>query len=126
VSGWNIGPLPGNELPVRRIVELFLQEWGGGSWEDVSDPSQLHEAHILRLAIDKALWLLDWKPRWTVREAIRQTARWYRRYLEAPDTMRELSLEQIRAYEAAYQDPPILPLNPVVPDATWAPEATTV
>lgn len=117
-SGWNIGPLPGNELPVRQIVELFLQEWGGGSWEAVSDASQPHEAHILRLSIDKALWLLGWKPRWTVHEALRQTARWYRRYFEAPNGMQEMSIEQIRGYEAAYETPPNLTVAPVVPDVT--------
>jgi CDP-glucose 4,6-dehydratase len=115
-SGWNIGPLPGSELPVRQIVELFLEEWGGGSWEDISDPAQVHEAHILRLAIDKAIWLLDWKPRWTVHEALRHTARWYRRYFTAPAGMRALSLEQIAAYEAAYAAGPNVPVIPIVPD----------
>ncbi len=116
-SGWNIGPLPGNELPVRQIVDLFLEEWGSGRWEDVSDPTQLHEAHILRLAIDKAIWLLDWKPRWTVHESLRQTARWYRHYLDDPRTMRDLSLEQIQDYESAYETAPNLPVAPIVTDA---------
>ena len=122
-SGWNIGPLPGNELPVRQIVEMFLQEWGSGSWEDVSDVSQPHEAHVLRLAIDKAIWLLGWKPRWTVQEALRQTARWYRRYFETPESMRDLCIEQICAYEAAYETPPNLPVAPVVPDVTPGPQS---
>ena len=100
-SGWNFGPLPGNELPVREVVKLFLQEWGEGSWIDISDPKQRHEANILRLCIDKALWQLNWKPAWSVHEALGQTAIWYKRYFEEPEPMRELSREQISAYEAA-------------------------
>ncbi len=52
-DAWNFGPLPGEELPVRRLVELFLQYWGEGTWTDVSDPNQPHEAGVLRLNIDK-------------------------------------------------------------------------
>jgi CDP-glucose 4,6-dehydratase len=63
-SGWNIGPLPGNEIPVREVVDLFIQAWGSGSWIDVGDPNAPHEAGILRLSIDKALWNLGWNPGW--------------------------------------------------------------
>lgn len=101
-SGWNIGPLPGNEIPVREVVELFIQLWGEGSWIDVSDPTQPHEANILRLAIDKALWQLNWKPRWSVHEALQQTVNWYKQYLAEPQAMRQYCLEQINAYEKTY------------------------
>jgi len=36
-SGWNFGPLPGNEIPVKEVVELLIQQWGDGHWVDVSD-----------------------------------------------------------------------------------------
>ena len=74
---------------------------GSSTWTDVSDASQPHEANILRLAIDKALWKLDWRPCWDLDETLRRTAQWFRRYHEAPDSMRQLSLEQIGAYETA-------------------------
>ncbi len=99
-SGWNIGPRPGNELPVREIVELFLQEWGEGCWRDVSNPAEPREAHILRLSIDKALWQLGWKPGWDVRETIRQTVRWYRRYFSGEPDMKAFCMQQIGEYEA--------------------------
>jgi CDP-glucose 4,6-dehydratase len=99
-SGWNFGPLPGNELPVREIVELFLQEWGAGSWNDVSESDKPHESHILRLSIDKAIWQLGWEPRWNVQRTLFETARWYRTYFEQPEMIRELAFEQIADYEA--------------------------
>lgn len=100
-SGWNIGPAAGNELPVREIVELFLREWGHGSWVDVSNADDPHEANILRLAIDKAIWQLRWRPGWDVAQTLRQTVRWYREYYSGRASMREVSLGQIEQYEAA-------------------------
>jgi CDP-glucose 4,6-dehydratase len=99
-DGWNFGPLPGNELPVHEVVDLFLREWGSGSWNDVSESENPHESHILRLSIDKAIWQLGWKPRWNVQRTLYETARWYRTYFEQPDAIRELAFEQIADYEA--------------------------
>jgi len=100
-SGWNFGPSPGNELPVRELVDIFLQQWGDGSWIDESDSNNPHEANILRLSIDKALWQLKWRPCWSVHETLRRTAQWYRRYLDAPESMRDFSYGQIEAFQAA-------------------------
>jgi CDP-glucose 4,6-dehydratase len=100
-SGWNIGPIPGNEIPVREVVKLLLEEWGEGSWIDGSDESAPPEARVLRLCIDKALWELNWKPCWDVRESIRQTAKWYRNRHVAKGNMRDFSLSQIVEYEEA-------------------------
>jgi CDP-glucose 4,6-dehydratase len=100
-SGWNVGPLPGNEIPVSEVVERFLREWGHGSWQEVNDLTQPREAGILRLTIDKALWKLGWKPCWDVHETLRQTACWYRRYFDDQASMQAFSLEQIGHYEAA-------------------------
>ena len=99
-SGWNFGPVPGNELPVRDVVEIFQEAWGSDAgWIDASDPTNMREAHILRLSIDKALWQLDWRPGWDVREVLSRTAEWYRAYFDNHSTMRDISIAQIRAYE---------------------------
>lgn len=105
-DAWNFGPMPGSELPVRDLVERFLGEWGDGDWLDESDPRQPHEAQTLRLAIDKALWELGWRPRWSVDEAIRRTAEWYRRWHAEGASPRELCEEQIEAYMAADRSQP--------------------
>jgi len=99
-SAWNIGPMPGNELPVQEIVERFISEWGSGSWRDASDATQPHEASILRLNIDKAIWELNWRPRWGIDQAIHATIDWYRQHLEGQADMQEVCFEQIAAYEA--------------------------
>jgi CDP-glucose 4,6-dehydratase len=104
-SGWNIGPMPGNELPVQEVVEHFIECWGSGEMIDVSDPNQLPEANILRLCIDKAIWNLAWRPRWSVYQSLEKTAEWYQAYLRAPDNARNISLAQICEYQEALAAP---------------------
>lgn len=100
-DAWNFGPMPGVDLPVCRLVELFLAAWGGGSWQDVGTPNQPPEAAVLRLNIEKSLCHLGWRPRWNTAEAVARAARWYRRYYAGGGpSMREACLEDIAAYEA--------------------------
>jgi CDP-glucose 4,6-dehydratase len=103
-DAWNFGPLPGNDVPVRRLVELFLQTWGEGTWQDVSRPDQPHEAAALRLSIDKAIGQLDWRPRWDVAEAVRRTAQWYRQFHRRElASMRDACLREIEDYQRTGQ-----------------------
>ncbi len=97
-SAWNFGPASGEELPVGKLVELFLEVWGSGSWRDLSAPDAPHEAGLLRLAIDKAIWELDWRPRWSVREAVTRTAQWYQAF-DSTEDMVSRCLADIEAYE---------------------------
>jgi CDP-glucose 4,6-dehydratase len=98
-SGWNIGPLPGNEIPVHQVVSRFLKEWGSGRWEDRSEHHSHREAEILRLSIDKALWELNWKPVWDIDKTIQATAAWYKQWMSNPHSTRDCSLRQIVAFE---------------------------
>ena len=102
-SGWNIGPLPGNELPVSKVVDLFLEEWGRGSWVNAGTEGEPREANILRLSIDKALWRLGWKPAWNIEDTLRQTAAWYKAYLQDPTAMHSFCLQQIAEYEEEFE-----------------------
>lgn len=100
-DGWNFGPLPGNEWPVGELVDEFIAAFGEGSWRDVSDPNQLHEAQVLRLCIDKAMWELGWRPRWNVVQAIRHTAEWYRSWRDGSPPVIDITRGQIEEYTAA-------------------------
>lgn len=80
-SAWNFGPVPGTEVPVGALVDALVKAWGEGEWVDQRSPGQPHEAGILRLSIEKAGWLLGWRPRWTCEEMVTRTAQWYRRVL---------------------------------------------
>jgi CDP-glucose 4,6-dehydratase len=105
-GAWNFGPSSVEAVTVSELVDLFVAAWGSGAWKDASTPGQVHEAHCLRLSIDKAVTLLGWKPRWSVRETIRRTAAWYRSFYQRrePDGregfMRASCMADIADYES--------------------------
>jgi len=100
-GAWNFGPLPGEEVSVRELVDRFLAVWGEGSWQDAGNPSEPHEAGVLRLAIDKALAQLGWRPRWSLAECVERTAAWYRSFRDGTVTsMRRACEADVAAYEA--------------------------
>jgi CDP-glucose 4,6-dehydratase len=81
-GAFNFGPLPAGNLNVGRVVDLVVKCWGAGCWERTAPPAGhggMHEASVLRLDVTKAATLLDWAPRMTAEETIRQTVGWYRR-----------------------------------------------
>lgn len=115
-TAWNIGPLPGNEVPVAEVVRHFIEHWGHGEVVDISDPNQPPEANILRLAIDKAIWELGWSPCWDVYQTISKTAEWYQRYFVDSTNMQAVSLAQIAEYEAELtrvSKPELSPMQPL-------------
>lgn len=101
LSGWNFGPLPGDALPVSQLVELFLKSWGEGRWEHQPSEQTLHEAGVLRLSVDKAVYELGWQPGWNVLQAVTRTAAWYRAFYQGGADMREVCQSDIRDYQLA-------------------------
>jgi CDP-glucose 4,6-dehydratase len=100
-DAWNFGPVPGDEVPVADLVDIFVNVWGEGTWEHVAQASAPKEAAILRLAIDKAVARLGWRPRWRVVEAVERTATWYRQHAKQGGDMAEQCRADIRAYLGA-------------------------
>ena len=101
-SAWNFGPYTGREAPVVDLVDCFSKHWKGGKWEDKSDPNAPHEAGILRLAIDKAMTELNWRPRWDFRTTVQRTAEWYQDYYALPTrSMRDRCHKDIEQYETS-------------------------
>ncbi len=91
-SAFNFGPGAESTRTVRQLVEEILTHWPG-SWRDASDPSAPHEARLLRLSVEKAARLLEWRPVWSFEECVRATVEWYRA-ADAPAITRK----QIAAY----------------------------
>jgi CDP-glucose 4,6-dehydratase len=94
---FNFGPLPGDHLTVKELVEAAIHCWGKGTWKDVSDKTQVHEAALLKLDITRAITELNWKPKLSAGEAIEWTIEWYK---APPELKRTFSLTQINRYLA--------------------------
>ena len=99
-QGWNFGPDSDSEKTVATIANRICDQWPAkDGWVDVSDPAQVHEAHLLKLDSAKARIHLGWKPRWSLDDALDASVAFYREHAKGGD-LRALGLQQIAAYTA--------------------------
>jgi CDP-glucose 4,6-dehydratase len=98
-SPFNFGPNLTSNRTVAELVQELIRNMGG-EWLDASDPTALHEASKLNLAIDKAFHLLDWRPVWDFAETISKTAEWYMKEATGKNPA-ELTRQQIESYRQA-------------------------
>jgi CDP-glucose 4,6-dehydratase len=98
-DAWNFGPAADDARTVEDLVERIITAWGSGAWS-TEIREQPHEAATLRLAIDKATALLQWRPRWHFDEAVARTVAWYKAAHDgaSAEDLRELTRSQIRDY----------------------------
>jgi CDP-glucose 4,6-dehydratase len=100
-KSWNFGPDGSGDATVAEVAEITARLWGEGAQPECADgPQSVHEAASLRLDSTLARSELGWKPRWSLHEALAQTVAWYRASARGAD-LAIVSLDQIRAYEAA-------------------------
>jgi CDP-glucose 4,6-dehydratase len=98
-GAWNFGPADDAEQPVSWIADRFCAAWGAtGLWRR-DERSHPHEAKQLKLDSTKARKELHWLPVWTVEQALRASADWYRAYYAHAD-MSGKTREQIDTYFA--------------------------
>lgn len=95
-EAWNFGPEEKSLKSVGEVADLIVENWGKGFWESHLDENAPHEAHTLRLDINKARTLLGWKPVWSIEKAIRVTVDWYKNH-KVKD-MYEFCEKQIESY----------------------------
>lgn len=101
-SAFNFGPSLRSNRSVTDLVAEVLKHWPG-KWEDKCDPTAVHEAKLLNLAIDKAFHLLAWRPVWGFEKAIAATIEWYRQAADpsaGSSQLADLTVRQIREYQA--------------------------
>ena len=99
-EAWNFGPKINKLVSVQNVVEVIINNWGKGSWQDISNPNELHEAKLLNLNIEKAEKKLNWKPTLSVKESIEMTVDWYKEYNNREQSdMKDVSLSQVSKYE---------------------------
>lgn len=101
-EGWNFGPSDDDARPVSWIVERLAEMRRDMKWECDGSP-QPHEANYLKLDSSKARTRLDWKARWDLHVALRQTLVWHEAWRDGAD-MREITLAQIGQYQTAGKD----------------------
>lgn len=98
-NAWNFGPQEDDAKDVEFLVRNIANLWGNDArW--LKDPGpHPHEAHFLRLNIEKAEEELNWIPHWNLETTLFETVSWYKKYYQNPDSARKLAIEQIKKYQ---------------------------
>ncbi len=95
-GAWNFGPGDDSVVSVGKIADMVTFNWGSGSWIDISDRNEPHEAKLLSLNIAKAKSYLKWHPAWNVEKAVKTTVDWYKNYQQT--NVYKMCLSQIEEY----------------------------
>jgi CDP-glucose 4,6-dehydratase len=87
-QAWNFGPLQHSAITTLEVVEKLIALWNDSEPVQIeydSSQQKLHEAHSLHLNWDKAASLLNWRPVYTIDEALAATVNWYKAYQKHED-----------------------------------------
>jgi CDP-glucose 4,6-dehydratase len=80
-EAWNFGPLQHTAVTTLEVVEKVVDLWDGDRSRIRYDTgAKPHEAHSLHLNWDKSASRLQWRPTFTLDEALAETVKWYRAY----------------------------------------------
>jgi CDP-glucose 4,6-dehydratase len=98
-GAYNFGPESSEIVNVCELVELLRAAYGNGKVRYSEGTEGPHEAGWLALDTAKARITLGVKPRWTLEQAVKQTATWYKAQHEGAGAGL-LCHSEIAAYES--------------------------
>ncbi|WP_186405522.1 CDP-glucose 4,6-dehydratase [Candidatus Accumulibacter aalborgensis] len=97
-EGWNFGPHDEDAKSVGWVVQRMAGMWGSDARWQIDSGEHPHEAAHLKLDVSKARSRLDWRPALTLDDSLKLIVDWAR-LRHAGANIRQLTLEQIHAYE---------------------------
>lgn len=101
-EAFNFGPRAEQNRTVEQLLKDLSQYWHFSNVSDaftVTDNIPFHEAGLLKLNCDKALFYLKWQANLQYDETIKFTGEWYYDFYKSPKNMYQKTLEQIAKYE---------------------------
>jgi CDP-glucose 4,6-dehydratase len=99
-EAYNFGPLSDQDYPVSKLIDEMSKYWNQVKWDDDSKSGgHVHEARLLKLTCDKALFDLNWQPTLRFEETVKMTVEWYKHYYQNQEqSMYDFSMSQIDEY----------------------------
>ena len=101
-ESYNFGPKSEQNRTVLQLLEDLSKYWEFDNNSDkykVIDNIPFHEAGLLKLNCDKALFHLKWEANLHYDECVRLVSEWYYSFYKKDEDMFNLTLEQISHYE---------------------------
>jgi CDP-glucose 4,6-dehydratase len=101
-EGFNFGPKSDQNQCVKQLVNDLSYYWNFSNTNDaftITDNIPFHEAGLLKLNCDKAMFYLKWQPTMEYSETIRMTSEWYYNYYTKDKNNYKKTQDQITEYE---------------------------
>jgi CDP-glucose 4,6-dehydratase len=101
-ESFNFGPRSEQNRTVLELLKDLSQQWNFNKAEDaysVTDNIPFHEAGLLKLNCDKALFNLRWEANLSYKECVKMVGEWYYSFYKMEKDMYKLTLDQITQYE---------------------------
>lgn len=96
-GGWNFGPSYSGNYSVKELVDAMIKYSKTGSIQLPEKEQALHEAHLLKLDISKAISLLKWQPVLDFQDTIEFTVDGYLDQLRNKELLRS-RMQQIQLF----------------------------
>ncbi|WP_341958982.1 CDP-glucose 4,6-dehydratase [Pseudomonas sp. RC10] len=98
-GAWNFGPSDDDMCSVGDVVATLARHWPQAPGLRV-EPSDMHEAGLLRLDSARARQRLQWKPRWSLEQCLKHTVDWHLAWKRGAD-MHDFTQRQLALYTEA-------------------------
>ncbi len=99
---YNFGPRSEQNHTVKDLLSDLSEYWQFKHADDayrITDNIPFHEAGLLKLYCDKALFNLKWEANLNYKECIKFVSEWYFAFYQDNTNMMELTRKQIHEYE---------------------------
>jgi len=93
---FNLNSKINNKYKSLQLAELFLDSWGNKNKILLENEKNFEEVEALKLNSNKAKAKLNWTASFDVREAIHETVKWEKHYINSNDS--EYTLNHIKDY----------------------------
>lgn len=98
-EAFNFGPDARVKETVLDLISTMARSWPGAEWNVPTGTADSgHEATLLKLSCDKALFHMNWRAVLGFGETVEFTIDWYRRWYLGERKLFEYSIEQIERY----------------------------
>jgi CDP-glucose 4,6-dehydratase len=99
-EAFNFGPPAYQNHTVEELINEIINHWPSSEWVDKSAENDVpHEAGLLKLNCDKALYSIGWNATLNFIETAHWTGEWYRTYYEkGSEAALELTNRQIKEF----------------------------
>jgi CDP-glucose 4,6-dehydratase len=98
-GSYNIGPREDNCVTTATLVDTFCSLWGEGArWNHEADDGP-PEANFLKLNCSKIQKVLNWEPKWSIKEALKKTVEWTKVYAAKGNIQQEMDRQISGFYE---------------------------